>query len=218
MTLNLPGIDTWIKELAWREFYRHVLVGFPRVCKGQAFRVHTDALAWRDEPEDFAAWCSGRTGIPFVDAGLRQLLATGWMHNRLRMVTAMFLTKNLLIDWRLGETFFNQHLVDADFASNNGGWQWSASTGTDAAPYFRIFNPWLQGQRFDPAGEYIKQWVPELGGMPAKALHQPEQLARHRESVGYPKPIVNLSASRARALAAFEALPRRNAKPGPQAT
>jgi deoxyribodipyrimidine photo-lyase len=206
LTDGEAGVDIWIKELAWRDFYRQVLVGFPRICKGKPFRRETEHLSWRDADSDFEAWCAGRTGIPFVDAGMRQLLATGWMHNRLRMVTAMFLTKNLLIDWRAGERFFNQHLVDADFASNNGGWQWSASTGTDAAPYFRIFNPWTQGKRYDPEGRYIRRWVPELAEVPTDTLHDPKKLAEVLGELDYPAPIVNLTASRARATAAFEAI------------
>jgi deoxyribodipyrimidine photo-lyase len=200
------GIDAWIKELAWREFYRHVLVGFPRVSKHRAFRLETEALAWRDDDEGFEAWCAGRTGVPIVDAGIRQLLATGWMHNRLRMVTAMFLTKNLLIDWRRGERFFNRHLIDADLASNNGGWQWSASTGTDAAPYFRIFNPWTQAKRYDPDGRFIRRWVEELADVPLDALHDPERLRGQLGASGYPSPIVDVAASRGRAIAAFRAL------------
>ena len=141
------GATTWISELAWRDFYIHILDSFPRVSKGRAFKPETEFLQWRNAPEDLAAWCEGRTGIPIVDAAMRQLINTGWMHNRLRMIVAMFLSKHLLIDWRLGEQFFMQHLIDGHLASNNGGWQWAASTGTDAVPYFRIFNPVTQSQR-----------------------------------------------------------------------
>lgn len=200
-----PGIASWITELAWREFYRHVLVGFPRLSKGRAFRPATEDVAWRDDPEGFDSWCRGHTGVPFVDAGMRQLLATGWMHNRLRMVTAMFLTKDLLIDWRQGERFFMQHLVDADFANNNGGWQWSASTGTDAAPYFRIFNPWAQGRRFDPDAKFIKLHVPELGHLEATVVHDPRRLAdTSPEGYGYCQPVVGHKMARIRALDAFK--------------
>merc|ERR1711879_45915 len=149
------GIDSWINELIWREFSRHIAIAFPDVCKHKAFKPDTEEVPWRNPHQDagaradFHAWSTGNTGYPIVDAAQRQLLETGWMHNRLRMVSAMFLTKHLLIDWRLGEAFFNRHLMDADFCSNNGGWQWSASTGADGAPYFRIFNPTSQSQKFD---------------------------------------------------------------------
>ncbi len=173
-----PGPSCWISELVWREFYRHVLVGFPRVSMGRAFKPATEQIAWRDSPADLAAWQAGRTGVPIVDAGMRQLAAEGWMHNRVRMIVAMFLAKDLLLDWRLGERHFLRHLVDGDLASNNGGWQWSASTGTDAAPYFRIFNPFRQSARFDPHGAYIRAYVPELRDVPATALHDPAARGR----------------------------------------
>ena len=130
------GPVTWVSELTWRDFYTHVMVGFPQVSKNRPFKAKTEGVPWRYDKADFAAWCEGRTGYPIVDAGMRQLNQTGWMHNRMRMVTAMFLTKNLLIDWRMGERYFMQKLIDGDLAANNGGWQWSASTGTDAVPYF----------------------------------------------------------------------------------
>lgn len=204
------GLATWIDELVWREFYRHVLVAFPRVSKHRAFRPETEAVEWRDDETGFQAWCDGRTGVPFVDAGMRQLVTTGWMHNRLRMVTAMFLTKDLLVDWRRGERFFARHLVDLDLANNNGGWQWSASTGTDAAPYFRIMNPWTQAARYDPAGDFIRRWVPELAGVEARDLHDPKRLAKRLEAAGidYPEPIVEHKAARIRAVEAFEAAKR----------
>jgi deoxyribodipyrimidine photo-lyase len=203
------GLATWISELAWRDFYRHVLIGFPQVSKGRAFRPETEAIAWLDPEPKLEAWCEGRTGVPFVDAGMRQLLATGWMHNRLRMVTAMFLAKDLLIDWRHGERFFSRQLIDADLANNNGGWQWAASTGTDAAPYFRIFNPWTQGRRFDPDGLFIKRYVPELAGLDAAALHAPRRLAAARlQGLPYPEPIVDHGYARSRAIEAFEAIRR----------
>ncbi len=146
------GAVTWINELLWREFYKHILVGYPRVSRHRAFRPETEALAWRKAPAELEAWKQARTGLPIIDAAMRQLLETGWMHNRLRMVVAMFLTKNLLIDWREGERFFMQHLIDGDLAANNGGWQWSASTGTDSAPWFRIFNPLSQSEKIRPRG------------------------------------------------------------------
>ena len=200
-----PGIETWISELVWREFYRHVLVGFPRVSMNRPFRAETETVEWAADDDHFRAWCEGRTGVPFVDAGMRQLLETGWMHNRLRMVTAMFLAKDLLIDWRRGERHFMRHLVDGDLANNNGGWQWAASTGTDAAPYFRIFNPWTQGRRFDPEGRFIRRFVPELGEEKAADLHDADKLgARIEAGLDYPRPIVDHAAARERAIAAFK--------------
>ncbi|MDH0746136.1 deoxyribodipyrimidine photo-lyase [Pseudomonas sp. GD03842] len=206
------GAVTWINELLWREFYKHVLVGFPRVSRHRAFRPETEALKWRHAPKDLQAWQEGRTGLPIVDAAMRQLLETGWMHNRLRMITAMFLTKNLLIDWREGERFFMQHLIDGDLAANNGGWQWSSSTGTDSSPYFRIFNPISQSERFDPQGVFIKQWVPELSELNKRDIHDPSALSGLFGVEGYPSPIVDLKASRERALAAFKSLPHRHAE------
>jgi deoxyribodipyrimidine photo-lyase len=209
------GAVTWINELLWREFYKHILVGYPRVSRHRAFRPETEALAWRDAPEELAAWQEARTGLPIIDAAMRQLLETGWMHNRLRMVVAMFLTKNLLIDWREGERFFMRHLIDGDLAANNGGWQWSSSTGTDSAPYFRIFNPLSQSEKFDSEGLFIKHWLPELAGLNKKDVHNPANLGGLFGVADYPSPIVNLSTSRARALAAFKNLPsRQNAGAG----
>jgi len=202
-----PGVITWINELLWREFYTHILVGYPKVSRHRAFKAETEALPWRTSAQDLLAWQQGRTGFPIIDAAMRQLLATGWMHNRLRMLVAMFLTKNLLIDWREGERFFMQHLIDGSLAANNGGWQWSASTGTDAVPYFRIFNPISQSKRFDPNGDFIRRWVPELKHLSAKDIHQPTLLSGLFASADYPKPIVDLAASRARALSAFKNLP-----------
>ncbi|WDE15867.1 deoxyribodipyrimidine photo-lyase [Acinetobacter schindleri] len=197
------GQQTWLDELLWREFYQHTLHDFPKVSRHQPFKENTKAIEWRDAPEDLTAWQQGRTGIPIVDAGMRQLLATGWMHNRVRMITAMFLSKNLLIDWRLGEAWFMQHLIDGDLAANNGGWQWCASTGMDAAPYFRIFNPVNQSQRFDPNGDYIREWVPELAHLDAKTIHEP--YAKNPDlGLDYPKPIVDLKSSRARAIEVFK--------------
>lgn len=204
------GAVTWINELLWREFYKHILVGYPRVSRHRAFRPETEALAWRDAPQELLAWQQARTGLPIIDAAMRQLLETGWMHNRLRMVVAMFLTKNLLIDWREGERFFMRHLIDGDLAANNGGWQWSASTGTDSAPYFRIFNPLSQSEKFDAEGVFIKHWLPQLAGLNKKDVHNPANLGGLFGVVDYPSPIVNLSTSRQRALAAFKNLPSRH--------
>lgn len=195
------GANCWISELIWREFYQHVVVDFPQVCKHQAMQAYTEAFPWSQDHALFTAWCEGKTGIPIVDAAMRQLNATGWMHNRLRMVVAMFLTKNCQIDWRLGENYFMSQLVDGDFAANNGGWQWSASTGTDAAPYFRIFNPVSQSERFDPNGDFIRQWVPELAHLPHQQIHNPPAMEH------YPAPIVDLSASRKSTIALFAQLP-----------
>jgi len=202
------GSATWISELIWREFYRHVLVGFPRVGMNRAFKPATERVAWRHDEDRFAAWCEGRTGFPIVDAGMRQLATTGWMHNRLRMITAMFLSKDLLIDWRWGERYFMRRLVDGDQASNNGGWQWSASTGTDAVPSFRVFNPWLQSKKFDGDGAFIRRWLPELRGVDARVLHDPTKLARARlEGLAYAEPICDHQIERRRAIAAFRKLP-----------
>ncbi len=194
------GVKKWADELVWREFYHAVLANSPRVLT-QSFRPEYDALEWADDDEGFEAWTAGRTGYPFVDAGMRQLRATGWMHNRLRMVVASFLTKDLLIDWRRGARYFYEALVDGDPASNNGGWQWAASTGTDAQPYFRIFNPVAQGERFDPEGRYVKRWIPELRGLPADRIHAPWQ--KGDPPSGYPRPIVDHGEARLRALAAY---------------
>ena len=202
------GTRVWVSELTWRDFYTHVMVGFPKVCKHLPFKDKTNALDWRVSKTDFDAWAAGRTGYPIVDAGMRQLNQTGWMHNRLRMVTAMFLTKNLLIDWRLGERYFMERLIDGDLAANNGGWQWSASTGTDSVPYFRIFNPFSQSKRFDVDGKFIKAMCPELEPVPAKALHDLKKLSAAIKTyqLDYPDYIVDYSAGRQRALAAFKGL------------
>jgi deoxyribodipyrimidine photo-lyase len=202
-----PGISTWISELIWREFYRHILIGFPRVCRNRPFKPETDKLPWRQEHKQFGAWCAGRTGFPLVDAGMRQLVQTGWMHNRVRMVVAMFLTKDLFIDWRWGERYFMQNLVDGDLASNNGGWQWSTSTGTDAAPYFRIFNPFSQSSRYDPDGNFIRRFVPELSGLRAPRIHRPHDTPS--QDLDYPQPIVDRQQTRQLVLQAFRRLPKK---------
>jgi deoxyribodipyrimidine photo-lyase len=191
--VDQEGITTWINELVWRDFYRHLLFLFPNLCKHEPFKLKTNALPWKHDKKLFAAWTQGRTGYPIVDAAMRQLNATGWMHNRLRMVTAMFLTKHLFIDWRWGEKYFMENLIDADLASNNGGWQWSASTGVDAVPYFRIFNPTRQSQRFDTTGLFIRQYVPELASLDNKSIHSPSR--EQVEKVGYIHPIVDHASS-----------------------
>lgn len=204
-------INRWISELAWRDFYRHVLVDKPELIRHQAYKSDIDKkINWSYDKEDFAAWCQGMTGVPLVDAAMRCLNATGFMHNRLRMVTAMFLTKDLLIDWRLGERYFLQQLIDGDFASNNGGWQWSASTGTDAAPYFRIMNPFSQAKTHDPKAIFIKTWLPELKAIPATILHSEEKMRKALKTGGdfakidYPLPIVEHKAARQLAIAEFK--------------
>ena len=149
------------------------MVYYPKLCKGRPFVAWTDKVAWRSNEDELQAWQQGQTGFPIVDAAMRQLNATGWMHNRLRMIVASFLAKDLRLDWRQGERYFMSQLIDGDLAANNGGWQWAASTGTDAAPYFRIFNPTTQGEKFDKQGEFIRRWLPELAEVPEKALHQP---------------------------------------------
>jgi len=195
------GVGKWLDELVWREFYAAILEETPHVLRG-AHRPEYDALEWEAADEPFEAWCRGETGIPFVDAAMRELLATGYMHNRGRMVTASFLTKQLGVDWRRGERFFMQHLIDGDPASNNGGWQWAASTGTDAQPYFRIFNPVRQSERFDPEGVYLKRWLPELEGATGRALHEPWRAPL--ETPDYPAPMVDLAEARERALARYQ--------------
>jgi deoxyribodipyrimidine photo-lyase len=195
------GADSWISELLWRDFYRHLIAAIPRLSMGRPFRPETEHLDWTDDSALLDAWKQGQTGVPIVDAAMRQLAATGWMHNRCRMITAMYLTKTLFISWREGEQHFMHHLVDADLAQNNGGWQWAASTGTDAAPYFRIFNYNTQAQRFDPQAQYIRRWLPELAKVPTDAI-----LNGNAAEFGYPPPIIDTTIARQRTLAAFAAL------------
>ena len=197
------GAFSWINELIWRDFYQHLLIGFPRLSKNKAFRPETEALQWRNNSEEIESWKSGQTGIPIVDAGMRELKQTGWMHNRVRMVVAQFLTKNLLCDWRVGEAHFMRFLVDSDLGANNGGWQWSASTGTDAAPYFRVFNPVSQGETHDPDGRYICRFIPELADIQKSKRHAPWLGSIPS---GYRPPIVDLKSSRQRAIDAFKDL------------
>lgn len=174
--------ETYLNELIWRDFYHMILWHFPKVGKGKAFKADYDTIEWRHENGEFEKWCNGQTGYPIVDAGMRELNETGYMHNRVRMIVASFLTKHLLLDWRLGEAYFAKKLLDFDLAANNGGWQWAAGSGCDAAPYFRVFNPYLQTQKFDPQFTYIKKWVPEF------------------QEFSYPKPIVQHEFARKRCL------------------
>ena len=206
---SAQGAQTWLNELIWREFYVSILYHFPHVLEN-SFRPALQGIAWADDQSSFDAWCAGQTGYPVVDAGMRQLLETGWMHNRARMIVASFLVKDLLIDWRWGEQHFMQHLLDADPAANNGGWQWTAGTGTDAAPYFRVFNPVLQGKRYDPQGVYVQRWVPELRLVPQRFVHTPWKMSiQEQDKYGcligqdYPAPIVDHKVARERALAAY---------------
>lgn len=208
--VSQKGVRTWINELIWREFYISILYHFPHVLK-QSFQADYDRIQWVNDEQDYADWCEGRTGYPVVDAAMRQLLSTGWMHNRARMIVASFLVKDLLIDWRWGERWFMKNLLDGDPAANNGGWQWTAGTGTDAAPYFRVFNPILQSKKFDPQGDYIKMWVPELSRVPVNYLHTPWEMPDEVQwKVGcvighdYPSPIIDHQFARERTLAAYK--------------
>ena len=207
------GVETFLSELVWREFYFYILYHFPQVEFG-SFKPDLVGINWENNPAFFEAWKAGQTGYPIVDAGMRQLNQTGWMHNRLRMIVASFLCKDLLIDWRWGELYFMQRLIDGDLALNNGGWQWAASTGTDAQPYFRIFNPELQSKKFDPNGNFIRQFVPELANLPSKDIHNPYSvyqksplmLERYGVKLGkdYPFPIVDHKIQRQKALKMYK--------------
>ncbi|MGB1197531.1 MAG: cryptochrome/photolyase family protein [Thalassotalea sp.] len=197
-------VFSWLNEIIWREFYRHLMFHEQRLCKHQEFNSKYKGMKWRHDSAHFQAWCDGKTGYPLVDAAMRQLKQTGWMHNRLRMVVASFLTKHLLIDWRLGEQYFMQHLIDGDLAANNGGWQWAASTGCDAQPYFRVFNPIRQSERFDPDGSFIRKYIPELKNIPVKHIHFPEKYINDHDLNCYWKPIVEHKPARLRAIEFFK--------------
>lgn len=200
------GCRSWINELGWRDFYHHVLVHAPH-AETTTYQPQFAAIDWEGDPAHFAVWCAGQTGYPIVDAGMRQLNQTGWMHNRARMIVASFLTKDLLLNWQPGEAYFMQRLMDYDLANNNGGWQWAASTGTDASPYFRIFNPTAQGERYDPKGDYIRQWVPELAKVAPAAIHAPWKLTpaeRRALCPDYPATIVDHYERRERAIAMYD--------------
>ncbi len=202
---RLFGVDcTLIRELYWRDFFTHIAWHFPRVFEG-AFKIEYNALKWSEDASAFKRWCEGNTGFPIVDAGMRELVQTGYMHNRVRMIVASFLTKDLHISWRWGEQYFAKHLIDYDPAVNNGSWQWAASTGCDAQPYFRIFNPWLQQARFDPDCIYIKRWVPELAALPAKTIHGFSDVHDSRPA-SYPAPMVEHAFEKDRALEMFEVI------------
>ncbi|ADQ85275.1 deoxyribodipyrimidine photo-lyase [Methylovorus sp. MP688] len=205
------GAETWLNELIWRDFYFQVLHHHPQVAAGRAFKLEFDAIAFPNQQALFDAWCEGRTGYPLVDAAMRQLNQTGYMHNRLRMVTASFLVKDLLIDWRWGERYFAERLIDFDLAANNGGWQWAASTGCDAQPWFRIFNPVTQSEKFDAQGKFIRKYVPELAACHEKEIHAPWLMPPLRQqSLGlvigkdYPAPVVEHSVQREKALALYK--------------
>lgn len=196
---------SWLNELVWRDFYRHIQYHYPQLAKGGCFQERYAKLPWLNTSKHFEAWCAGQTGYPLVDAAMRQLNTTGWMHNRLRMVVASFLTKHLLIDWRWGERYFMERLIDGDFSSNNGGWQWAASTGCDAQPYFRVFNPLRQSERFDPQGDFIRMYLPELENVPLKSLHFPHQyLSDHQLESNYCQPLVDHKTARLQALAFYK--------------
>jgi len=200
------GIQTWISEVAWRDFYKHVLAHWPYVCMNKPFKPEYTNITWEYSQEHFKAWCEGKTGYPIVDAAMRQLNHCGYMHNRCRMIVGSFLAKHLLLDWRMGERYFMEHLIDGDFASNNGGWGFSASTGVDPQPYFRIFNPLLQSEKFDEEGGYIRKWVKELEGVKGKAIHDPYGRGEGAKvkKLGYPERIVDHKECRERALSRYK--------------
>lgn len=209
----IRGIDSgdrgtgWIRQIAWRDFYKHILCNWPHVCMFKPFLLEFDELKWEYNTDHFNRWCQGKTGFPIVDAAMRQLNQTGYLHNRCRMIVASFLTKHLLIDWKYGEYYFMEHLIDGDFASNNGGWGFCSSVGVDPQPYFRIFNPWLQSEKFDKNGSYIRKWVPELSDIHnEKGIHNPyaNGFERIAEQNGYPKPMVDHRECRERALERFK--------------
>lgn len=190
----------WLNQIIWRDFYRHLLFHYPELCKHKNFNSKYDALNWPNNPFLYKAWTEGKTGYPIVDAAMRQLVQTGWMHNRLRMIVASFLTKHLLIDWRIGEAFFAKHLIDYDLANNNGGWQWAAGTGCDAQPYFRIFNPITQSQKFDPEGKFIRKFLPELNSFSNKDIHFPHKVIKSEKLNVYWPAIVDHKTARENAL------------------
>jgi len=210
LTNGSQGSSTWLNELIWRDFYFQILSNFPHIQDGKSFKIKYNNLKFENDEAKFRAWTTGNTGFPIVDAGMRQLNSTGYMHNRLRMIIACFLVKDLLIDWRWGEKYFADHLIDFDLSANNGGWQWAASTGCDAQPYFRIFNPTLQSEKFDPDGKFIKKYVPELGLLNKKEIHQPSVFFNKSPNnfpikigLDYPFSIVNHAEQKAKVMALF---------------
>ncbi|KAL5441821.1 hypothetical protein PMIN07_010970 [Paraphaeosphaeria minitans] len=206
---GIEGVKGWIGEVAWRDFYRHVLVNWPYICMNKPFKFEYTNIEWEYNNKHFRAWTEGRTGYPIVDAAMRCLNSTAYMHNRLRMITASFLAKHLLLDWRLGEQYFMTHLIDGDFASNNGGWGFSSSTGVDPQPYFRVFNPWLQSEKFDADGEFIRAWVPELRRIEGAGVHNPYAKGGDAEKIakkeGYPKVVLEHRSARDRCLERYKA-------------
>ena len=205
------GGQVWLSELIWRDFYQMQLHHHPQLAQGDAFKAQFNDIRFPNEEGKFAAWCEARTGYPLIDAAMRQLNGSGYMHNRLRMVTASFLVKDLHVDWRWGERYFAQHLIDFDLAANNGGWQWAASTGCDAQPWFRIFNPVTQSEKFDAAGRFIRRYVPELAGCPDKWIHAPwlmpvaeQQRCGVLAGKTYPLPVVDHAVARITTLALFK--------------
>ena len=209
--MDSNGANTWLTELIWRDFYFQILHHNPHVATGETFNPQFNNLPFSSNKDHFEAWCQGQTGFPIIDAAMRQINQTGYMHNRLRMVVASFLVKDLLVDWRWGERYFAEHLIDYDFSANNGGWQWAASTGCDAQPWFRIFNPITQSMRFDRHGKFIRKYLPELQNCSDKEIHQPWQLSSQRQQISgviigesYPKPIIDHAIQRMLALDLYQ--------------
>lgn len=206
ISLEYETNPTFVNELIWREFYSYIMYHFPNSIENEFQTKYIGKINWNYSKEVFDKFCNGKTGFPVIDAAIRELLTTGWMHNRARMIVASFFTKNLLMDWRLGEKFFSQHLMDYELASNVGGWQWSSSTGTDAQPYFRIFNPTKQAMDYDPKGEYIKKYIPELSSVDIKDIHDGEKIFKNYALKGYPSPIIDYKSTRELAIKIFKAI------------
>ncbi len=194
--------SSWLRELAWRDLYRQLMVHYPYISKNQDFKAKTKTIPWREDEIGFEKWCLGQTGFPIIDAAMRQLNQTGWMHNRLRMLAASFLTKLLFVDWRKGEKYFMQTLIDGEFSANNGGWQWSASTGCDSAPYFRVFNPTLQSEKFDKTGGFIRKFVPEIAELDNKSIHNPTSI--QRQKLNYAETVIDYKTARLKAIEIFK--------------
>jgi len=202
--LNIILNSDWLNQIIWREFYYHLLIGFPMLSQSQSLIIWEKKIKWKHNVNYFNAWKNGNTGFPIIDAGMRQLNKMGWMHNRLRMITSSFLVKNLLINWREGEKYFMSNLIDGDFALNNGGWQWSASTGSDSVPYIRIFNPLNQSKNFDKSGLFIRKYIPELNSVPDRYIHNPyEWSIKNNCTINYPEPIIDYKKSKEQALEVY---------------